>query len=183
MTEAQDNLYPYLTLTETADPSTPASNTKRVWLDTDGIIKEMDDAAVVLPLGGALSYQQAFLGADVSMASANTFYDGPTVTLSAGTWLIMGRLFLLDGTGGSGIYALKLWDGTTVATNYQFSGPGVASWMAPAGLQAVVVIASGTPTWKISAASASAGTTAIKAAGNTNISGNIASVITAVKIA
>jgi len=55
--------------------------------------------------------------------------------------------------------------------------------MAPAGLQAVVVIASGTPTWKISAASASAGTTAIKAAGNTNISGNIASVITAVKIA
>lgn len=53
--EAQDNPFPYVTLVETADPSTPAAGTKRVWLDTDGVIKEIDDADVVAPLGGTFS--------------------------------------------------------------------------------------------------------------------------------
>jgi hypothetical protein len=133
---------------------------------------------------GSLSYLQSFLSADVMFAAANTFYDGPTVTLSAGTWWLSGRLMLLDPTGGSGIYSLKLWDGTTVATNYQISGPGTGSWLAPPPLSAVVVVASGTPVWKVSAAwQGGAGANLIKAAGNTNISGNVASVMTAIKIA
>jgi len=134
--------------------------------------------------GGSLSYLQSFLAADVMFAAATTFYDGPTVTLSAGTWWLSGRLMLLDPTGGSGIYSLKLWDGTTVATNYQASGPATGAWLNPAPLQAVVVVASGTPVWKVSAAwQGGAGANLIKAAGTTNISGNVASVMTAIKIA
>lgn len=187
MTAGSDNVFPkILTAVQSSDPAAPSDGSWKVYSKAGGVYARSSNS-IVGPFAAAsgaasLSYVQAFLGADVNMSSANTFYDGPTVTLSAGTWLINARLFLLDPTGGAGIMSIKLWDGTTVATNFQFSGPASASWMAPAGLSAVVVVASGTPTWKISAASQGT-TNVIKAAGNTNISGNVASTISAVKIA
>ncbi len=50
--EAQDNPFPYVTLVETADPSTPAAGTKRLWVDTDNALKIIDEAAVVTAVGG-----------------------------------------------------------------------------------------------------------------------------------
>lgn len=52
-TYAEDNAFPYITLVETADPSTPAANTKRVWLDTDGVLKVIDEAAAVTDWQGS----------------------------------------------------------------------------------------------------------------------------------
>jgi hypothetical protein len=185
--KASDNDYPSILLTEQSSaPTSPASGKQRAYIRTsDHTLVTVNSSGTVAAVGGSggtLSYQQSFLSADVSMTSANTFYNGPTVTLSTGTWLITSRLMLLDPTGGSGIYALKLWDGTTVATNVMYSGPSAASWMAPPDLTAVVVVASGTPVWKVSAAVSSGTTSLIKAAGSGNISGNVASVISAVKI-
>ena len=61
---------------------------------------------------GALSFVEAALGADVAMTDADTWYDGPSVALSAGTWLLVGHV-LYDGNGNANRVVGKLWDGTT----------------------------------------------------------------------
>ncbi len=53
--EAQDNPYTYITLVETADPTTPAAGTKRLWVDTDDGLKIIDEADVVTVIGGAVA--------------------------------------------------------------------------------------------------------------------------------
>lgn len=123
------------------------------------------------------------LSADVAMANANQYYDGPAVTLSAGTWLLVGRV-LYDGAGNSTLGTAKLWDGTTVAASAEQGIAGVASALRyiELSLQATVVIASGTPTWKISVAG-NGSTTAILAAAPTNSAGNNASGLYAIKLA
>jgi uncharacterized protein YodC (DUF2158 family) len=125
-----------------------------------------------------LTYQTNSLSADVALTSANTYYTGPSVTLSAGTWLITGGVTLY---GSSGAYTAKLWDGTSVSASRE-SKTGGGSQAATASLSGVVVIASGTPTWKISAVASSTGGI-IKAACPDNGAGTNASTITAVKIA
>jgi hypothetical protein len=132
--------------------------------------------------GGVLNYQQAFLAADVPMPAANTFYDGPSVVLSAGTWLLIGQLQFLDPVGGQGVLSTKLWDGTTVAANTHHPQFSVPTWLGASTLSAVVVVASGTPTWKMSAASAGTADVIKAVAGGGNLSGNLASHITAIKL-
>lgn len=128
-----------------------------------------------------LEYVQNKLGGDVAITLADTFYDGPAVALSVGTWFLSGQVLGLTG-GSGGVYELKLWDGTTVAANTKRSLTSTAQWVGPLPLVAIVVIAAGTPTWKISCASNTTGYS-IKAAGDGNISGNVASVLTAIRLA
>lgn len=60
-----------------------------------------------------LSNTNASLAADVTMTTAGTFYDGPSVSLAAGTWLVLWKA-LFTHTGAQIEFAGKLWDGTTV---------------------------------------------------------------------
>lgn len=46
--EAQDNPFPSLLFVETVDPATPAAGTQRLFVDTDGLLKLIDDAATVV---------------------------------------------------------------------------------------------------------------------------------------
>jgi hypothetical protein len=117
------------------------------------------------------------------MTSANTYYDGPAVTLSTGTWLLTGTV-TVDGNANSTIETAKLWNGTTVAASCEslVYGGAVGREEIALALSAVVVIAAGTPTWKISVAgNSTAGR--ICAAAATNGAGNNASTLVAVKIA
>lgn len=52
VTYAEDNPFPYITLVDTADPSTPAAGTKRLWVDTDDTLKIIDESAAVSAVGG-----------------------------------------------------------------------------------------------------------------------------------
>lgn len=62
----------------------------------------------------ALSYEQAFLTGDVTLTSAGTFYDGPSISCVAGTWLVSGSVIVLNSSsGGNATAVAKLWDGTT----------------------------------------------------------------------
>ena len=133
--------------------------------------------------GGALSYVQNELSADVSMVNANQYYDGPSVTLSAGTWLLTG-VVTYDGQNNSSLVTGKLWDGTTVVASTQALAYGGAATRQYVSLPlvGVVVIASGTPTWKISLAGNGAATFILAACLN-NGAGNNASRLVAVKIA
>jgi hypothetical protein len=134
--------------------------------------------------GTTITYQQNQLAADVNLATANTYFDGPSVTLSAGTWLLIGSV-LLDGGGGSATQVTsKLWDGTTVAASTETMVYGGGAYdNNPGPLTAVVVIASGTPTWKISCANNASTASKIKAAASDNGAGNNASTLVAIKIA
>jgi hypothetical protein len=64
----------------------------------------------------SLSSVSNVLSADVTMTTANTAYDGPSVTLPAGRWLLTGAVHITAGSSNADATA-KLWDGTTVITS------------------------------------------------------------------
>lgn len=128
--------------------------------------------------GGALSFLQNQIGTDVTLST--TYADGPAVTLSVGTWLLIGKVVFHNGSGGvDGIWC-KLWDGTTVADSAESVTSHTHRITVP--LCAVVVVAAGTPTWKISARTSTTGSLMIRAM-STFPEGNNASRLVAVKIA
>lgn len=61
----------------------------------------------------ALSNVTGNLGATQSTGSAGVWIDGPSVSLAAGMWLLIG-VAEVRSDGGGGIVVAKLWDGTTV---------------------------------------------------------------------
>lgn len=126
-------------------------------------------------LRGTMSTAIAQLSADVSMSSANTWYDGPSIACDAGTWLLLASITL--STGGSGDFTVKLWDGTTALSSAAHTVGG--SWWADLGLVALVTVGSRT-LYKVSARFTSGGAT-IKATG-TNAPSNTSSTIIGVKV-
>ena len=127
----------------------------------------------------------AALGSDVTMTTAGTYYDGPSLALTAGTWLILGQVTLQTTSTAAAVqFVGKLWDGTTVAA----SGEDVVGATASAAVKnalislSKVVTLAGSATWKIRCTSNTA-SQLIKAATPQYGSGNNASVLSAVKIA
>lgn len=54
------------------------------------------------------------LGADVALSNTASYFTGPTVAQgTSGTWFASGCVTLID-TANTGVYSVKLWDGTTV---------------------------------------------------------------------
>ncbi len=130
--------------------------------------------------GGSLTSVSNALGANVSCPTANTYYDGPSVSCVAGTWLLQSTITTLNSTGGGSITTLKMWNGTTVyAASECFVQFGSQNYSL--SLVAVVVFAS-TTTVKCSVAFNNAnGTIAWRTANNGTVSP--ASVLVGVKIA
>lgn len=130
------------------------------------------------PIGLPLTTVTDYLTGDVSMASTNTFYDGPSVSLGAGTWLLMGNV-TINSLLTSGAVTAKLWDGTTVSSSaiedYGVNGDDCIPLSA-------VVSPSTTTTYKISCAANAVSSTLIKAQARLNSAGNTASYLLAVKI-
>jgi hypothetical protein len=58
------------------------------------------------------------LSSPVNMVKANRFYDGPSVSFTAGTWLLTGSVDLqTSAIGTTPSFTCKLWDGTTVLSS------------------------------------------------------------------
>jgi hypothetical protein len=127
----------------------------------------------------ALSQVSNALTADVTMTNANQYYDGPSVSCVAGTWLLVGSVTVYNSSGASVPFTAKLWDGTTT-----FAAPEAGVPNASLGILALSAIVSPgvTTSYKISVASTTAGR-AIKAAPNDNSPGNYASVLNGIRIA
>lgn len=60
-----------------------------------------------------LASTSAALGADVALNNTANFFDGPSLTLPPGRWLVISKLTVND-TGAAALIHAKLWDGTTV---------------------------------------------------------------------
>ena len=121
----------------------------------------------------------ASLPSNVSMTTANTFYDGPSLTLTAGTWLIIGSLCLGNVLGA---YTVKLWNGTTVYGSSEEKDSGTsAAPVVQVSARAVVSLPSGGSV-KISATCTAASAT-IYANPPDNGGSNAASTLLAIRIA
>ena len=63
----------------------------------------------------ALTSESGTLSSGVTMTSPSTHYSGPSISLSAGTWFIVGNACIYSGTGSAAIYiSAFLWDGATL---------------------------------------------------------------------
>jgi hypothetical protein len=136
----------------------------------------------------SLSYLEHTVGTNVVMLSANVYYDGPTVTLTAGTWLVTGHITVKSANATAQRITGKLWDGaSTVWASGQGAAPsqgtGTAGYV-NIPFTAIVVVASGTTVCKISAASTAANSVLLSTPGdNATGIGTTTSRLEAVKIA
>lgn len=117
------------------------------------------------------------LAADVTLTTPGTFYDGPTLSLTPGTWVLMASLqFAMNNR----VITAKIWDGassTVVSLENGVSG-AVQGFLTLVGR---VVITAGA-TYKASA-TAAAGSATMLAAAATNGAGNNASTLVAIRMA
>lgn len=129
----------------------------------------------------SLTNTSSFLATDVAMPSANTWYDGPTVSLDAGTWLVMASATLGRTTTTAGNYNIRISTGTTHYASVQQYHASVANNWAALSCNAIVTLAS-TTTIKLQA-SGTITSDVLKAATANNPSGNNATGLVAVRIA
>lgn len=132
-----------------------------------------------------LSTASNSLTTDVSMSSGSTFYDGGTVSLPAGTWLITATATIESSNNSAMKITGKIWDGTTVYSASEGSvgslGGGAKGYV-NISMNSLVTVSS-TTTIKGSYAStiASCSLKAATADNNTGTSGKT-TLITAVRI-
>lgn len=125
----------------------------------------------------ALSATDAALGSDATMTNANQFYDGASISLAAGTYLLIATITIR--TTAAMDCTAKLWNGTTVIASGEHTIH--ANTYNDTITLVGVATPSGTETWKISVAGN--GTTGtVKAAATNNGAGNNASKIAALRV-
>ena len=132
---------------------------------------------------GTITSLAAALSANVSLTTTATWYDGPSVSLVAGTWLVIGRItHVRSATTAETIYA-RLGDGTNHYASTQFYHASVTGTGVVLPLNAVITLAA-TTTIKLQAtSSAGASTSTMLAATTANGSGNNATNIIAIRLA
>lgn len=138
--------------------------------------------------GATISTIDSPLGANVTMVNANTFYDGPSASYAAGTWLVVWKVTVepIVGTSQSYAWTAKLWDGTTVYDETPFNYTNQANMQNEQNhiAGAAVVTLGGTTTLKVSVACnrGSSGSQIAKNIVTNGATSNHASTITGYKV-
>jgi hypothetical protein len=137
------------------------------------------------PAGPAGSFVSltASLGADVQLPSSNTFVDGPSLVLPAGTWLVTGTATFQRNATTAVHWIARLSDGTNHHASSQTYQGSVSGHTASIPLSAIIVLAAQTTIKLQGAISVGSTTSLMKAATPNAASGNNATRINAVKIA
>ena len=132
--------------------------------------------------GGALSSASAALAADVSLTTSNQWYDGPGVSLAAGTWLVAATITQVRAaTTAETIYG-RISTGAVHYASTQMYHASVNGTGAALSLNALITLAA-TTTVKCQCATSAGNTNSrMKAALTANGSGNNATMITALKV-
>lgn len=89
-----------------------------------GVVSTIDSTSGAFTLGygldrssqellAAFSSSSAAISGNVALNNTSNYFDGPSVSLVAGTWFVMGTVTVVDTGATAAIYA-KLWDGSTV---------------------------------------------------------------------
>lgn len=132
--------------------------------------------------GGALPSASAALAADVSMTTSNQWYDGPGVSLEAGTWLVAATITQVRAaTTAETIYG-RISTGAVHYASTQMYHASVNGTGVTLSLNALIALAV-TTTVKCQCATSAGNTNSrMKAALTANGSGNNATMITALKV-
>lgn len=140
------------------------------------------DYSWATPSGGSITSVGGLLAADVAMTANNTWYNGPSVSLTAGTWLVNCHLTHWRSTTTAETVFARISDGTNHYASTQYYHTSVAGTGGNLAMTAIITLASTTTIRGQAASSAGASTSLIKAAMTANGAGNNASIITAIKI-
>lgn len=168
---------------------TSLADTDEMVVASSSTSKKITGANLKASVLAAISSVDATLSGDVTIVNANTFYDGPSASLVAGTWLIVWKVLfqVLVTTAQTEFFTAKLWDGTTIYDEMEVGDDHSANLqnaMYPVGGLALVTLAS-TKTMKVSGASvrgSSGGKLARDVSDNSGTS-HTATRMTAIKIA
>jgi hypothetical protein len=132
--------------------------------------------------GGALSSASAALAADVSLTTSNQWYDGPGISLAAGTWLVGATITQVRAaTTAETIYG-RLSTGTVHYASTQMYHASVNGTGVSLSLNALITLAATSTVKCQCATSAGSNNSRMKAATTSNGSGNNATLITALKV-
>jgi hypothetical protein len=134
------------------------------------------------PGAGSITNSEGSLGSDVQLASNNTWYDGPTVSLAAGTWLVVCHLTQVRTSNTAETIYARISDGTNHHASTQFYHAATTSWSGTLAMTAIITLGGTTTIKGQMASSAGATSTLMKAALVANGAGNNASQITAIKL-
>lgn len=98
------------------------------------------------PAFAGLGTASSFIGADVTLTTANQFYTVTTLSLAAGTWLVLGQCQFYSSASGATQYTMRVVDSTSGATLGESSSmhPSQANGTANANISAIVTLAATT---------------------------------------
>ena len=133
--------------------------------------------------GGSIDNAFAALAADVSLPVTNTFYDGPSVSLAAGTWLIVAHAHYQKSTTGVATVTVRLTDGSNHFASQAAFHPSSSSMSLGLALTSIVVLAAPAVIALQMAVSVGNSLCLMKAAAAANPSGDNATQIAAIRLA
>lgn len=152
-----------------------------------GLLPKLDNTAThYLDGTGAwstpgLTSSENFITSAVTITSANTWYDGPSLSLAAGTWMLIGRVTIDKSTSGGCRTGCRLWDGTNVYAEAEGPVNGDTNDRTSLVVSSVVTLGS-TTTLKVSCSATATGCSILQTIGS-NGTANKASNLVALKIA
>jgi len=143
------------------------------------------DTGDVGPQGpsGVINYVHTKLAANVALTVTGTWYDGPSVSLPAGTWLVVSHATLGRTATTAVKYVCRLSTGAVHHASSETYQGSVANHWVEVTLTTVVVVASTTVVKLQATTTAGAATNLLKAATADYGSGNNATQITAIRLA
>jgi hypothetical protein len=125
----------------------------------------------------------AALSADVTLPASNTWYDGPSLTLDAGTWLVAGQITQVRATTTAEVVYGRITDGTVHYASQQAHHASATGAGNALSMLAIVVVDATTMVRLQCATNAGNALSAMKAALAANSSGNNATQISAIRLA
>lgn len=133
--------------------------------------------------GGSITTQTSVLGADSGSISSSTWTDsGLSVSLVAGTWLVLAQVTLLMSIGGQGDWSVRLTDGGAATFYSSADTTGLAASKTGELTAMALVVLGSTTTVKTQVWVSRSGAT-VKAASVNAPTGNNATQLIAVKLA
>ena len=132
----------------------------------------------------SVSIASNVLGTDVSMPSANTFYTGATLSLAAGTYILLAAISASRATTTATTYTARIrnaTDNAVIVSSIQ-TMPSLNPHYLTISMMAPLTIASGPKTVNVDIAANQSNNT-VRAAATVNGQGNNATYLVAIKIA
>jgi hypothetical protein len=139
--------------------------------------------AATTPTAAAITNATAALASDVALSVSNQWYDGPSISLSAGTWLVLAHATYNRAATTAATRFLRITNKTTHYASTSEYHPSVNPNSANLFVAATIVLASTTTIYIQAATSVGSSAELLKAATVTNGSGNNATQINAIKLA